>query len=119
MPAAKLDLLIEQGATFKHTLFVKQGAAESGPPADLTGYTARMQIRSEVESTSILIELTVSNGRIAITPAEGKIAITISAADTAALEFEVGVYDVELVSASGEVDRIVQGKVTLSREVTR
>ncbi len=119
MPAAKLDLLIEQGATFKHTLYVKQGSGESATPADLTGYTARMQIRAEVESTAVLIDLTIANGRIEITAAEGRIDITISAVDTAAMDFDVGVYDLELVSGSGEVMRVVQGKVTLSREVTR
>ncbi len=119
MPAAKLDLLIEQGATWTHTLIINQGSGEAAPPANLTGYTARMQIRAEVESASALIDLTIANGRIVITPAEGKIALTISAADTAALDFDVGVYDLELVSPTGHVDRVVQGKVTLSREVTR
>jgi hypothetical protein len=125
MAAGKLDLLIEQGADFDHSLIVKQGKATTQaelaalPVADLTGYTARMHIRSVIESTIILIALTTENGRIAITPLDGKIDMTISAIDTAALNFEAAVYDLEIVSSGGEVTRLVQGKVRLSKEVTR
>lgn len=119
MAAGKLDLLIEQGATFKHRLLVKQGSGTSAPAADLTGYTARMQIRTEVEATTALISLTTENGRITITPEDGQLDLYISAEDTEALDFETGVHDVEIVSAGGEVTRIVQGKVKLSPEVTR
>lgn len=117
MPAGKLDLLIEQGATFKHALVVKQGT--SATPADLTGFTARMQIRTDVDAASPIIELTTENGRITITPLDGRIDLLIDADDTAAMSFDGGVHDLELVSAGGEVTRLVQGKVKLSREVTR
>ncbi len=119
MAAGKLDLTIEQGATFRHALVVKQGTGTSAPVANLTGYTARMQIRTEVESSQVLIALTTENGRITITPLDGRIDLTISATDTAALNFESGVHDVEIVSGGGEVTRLVQGKVKLSKEVTR
>jgi hypothetical protein len=118
VPAGKLDLTIEQGATFRHQLQVKQGDGTGAPAADLTGYTARMQIRTEVGSPNILISLTTENGRITITPLTGLIDLQISATDTAALAFEVAAYDLELVSA-GVVTRLVQGKVKLSPEVTR
>jgi hypothetical protein len=117
--AGKLDLTIEQGATFRHTLFVKQGEGANAPAADLTSYTARMQIRTEVNSTTVLIALTTENGRITITPLTGRLDLLISATDTAALAFESGVHDLEIVSSGGEVTRLVQGKVKLSREVTR
>lgn len=125
MAAGKLDLLIEQGATFQHTLIVKQGNASSPaelealPVAILTGYTARMQIRSEVDSSTVLIELTTQNGRLLITPLAGRIDMLIDDTDTAALNFDSAVYDLELISPSGYVTRQVQGKVKLSKEVTR
>ena len=119
MAAGKLDLLIEQGATFRHQLQVKQGSGASAPAANLAGYTARMQIRPEVDSTTILISLTTENSRITITPLTGLLDLFISATDTAALSFDVAAYDVEIVSTGGEVTRLVQGKVKLSREVTR
>ncbi len=119
MPAAKLDLIIEQGATFRHTLFVKAGKGADAPPADLTDCTARMQIRSDIDSPDVEIELTTENDRITITPLEGRIDLLISDEDTAALSFEVGVHDIELEYPNGDVKRAVQGKVVLSREVTR
>jgi hypothetical protein len=119
MAAGKLDLLIEQGATFKHQLQVKQGSGASAPAVNLTSYSARMQIRPEVESTTIYISLTNQNGRITITPLTGTLDLLISATDTAALSFDVAYYDIEIVSAGGEVTRLLQGKVKLSKEVTR
>ena len=119
MAAGKLDISIEQGATFRHTLLVKQGEGDSAPAADLTSYTARMQIRADLAATDPLISLTTENGGLTITALLGKIELLISATATAALVFDSGVYDLELVSAGGEVTRLVQGKAKLSRGVTR
>jgi len=125
MAAGKLDITIEQGATFRRTLFVKQGTGENAPAADLTGFSARMQIRTEIESPNVLIELTTQNGRMTITPRDNqnnliaRIDLFIDADDTAALNFESGYHDIELVSAADEVTRLVQGKARLSNEVTR
>jgi hypothetical protein len=51
--------------------------------------------------------------------AAGTITLTISATDTAALTSGRGVYDLELVSGSGIVTRLLQGVATISRNVTR
>jgi hypothetical protein len=118
MPAAKLNLIIEQGTTWKHSLVLKAGAA-TAPAVNLLGFTARMHIRSELADASTLAELTSANGRITITPATGQIDLMLSATDTAALGFERAVYDLEIESATGEVTRILQGFVNLSLEVTR
>lgn len=118
MPAAKLNLIIEQGTTWKHSLMLKAGG-NTAPAVNLLGFAARMHIRAELADTATLAELTTDNGRITITPATGQIDLTLSAADTAALGFERAVYDLELVSATGEVTRILQGFVNLSLEVTR
>lgn len=119
MPAAKLNLTIEQGATWHHTLALKAGAGASAPALDLTGYTARMHVRAELAAPDVLLELTSANGRIVITPTQGRVDLTVSAVDTAALEFERAVYDLEIESAGGEVTRVLAGMVNLSRQVTR
>lgn len=115
MAATTYDLLIEQGATFSQLVTYK----ESGVAVNLTGYTARMQVRSTLESASTVVELTTVNGRIALGGAAGTITLTISATDTAALTAGRGVYDLELVSGSGIVTRLLQGVATISRNVTR
>ena len=115
MAATTYDLLIEQGATFSQLITYK----EAGVAVSLVGYTARMQVRSTLESATTVVELTTANGRIALGGAAGTITLTISATDTAALTAGRGVYDLELVSGSGIVTRLLQGVATISRNVTR
>ena len=78
-----------------------------------------MMLRDAVESTSPFLTLTTENGGIALGGSAGTITLTISAAATAALTAASGCYDLELVSGSGLVTRLLQGRVVVSREVTR
>jgi hypothetical protein len=89
------------------------------PPMDLTGYTARMQARSSVGAADTLLDLTTENSGIVIDPATGTIELRIDATDTAALAWTQGVYDLELVDATGFTTRLAQGSVSVEREVTR
>ena len=77
-----------------------------------------MDIRESLDDTTPLVSLT-SPGDIVITTAPAEIEITIDAATTAALDFDEGVYDLELVDGSGNVTRLVEGNVTFIKEVTR
>lgn len=113
MPAAKLNLTVEQGATYTKKLVWRD---KNRRPVNLTGYTARMQIRPKVDSSQIIYELSTTNGRITLS-STGVIEMKISATDTSTLVS--GVYDLELTTASGDVVRLVEGKVTVSPEVTR
>jgi len=115
MAATTYDILIEQGATYSQSITYK----DNGVAVNLTGYTARMQVRATLEAASALIELTTANSRIALGGAAGTITLTISATDTAALTSGRGVYDLELVSGAGIVTRLLQGVATISRNVTR
>lgn len=118
MAAGKLNLKIEQGATFRQSLQWKTG--EPAAPVNLTGYQARMQIRNEVATPTALIDMTTANGRIVITDAAGgKLDLYLTAVETAALSFESGVYDLELVAPDNTVTRLLAGSVALSLEVTR
>lgn len=86
------------------------------PPVDLTGATARMQIRAGLGG-AVLLELTTENDGLAIT-APGTITRTLSATQTAALAWTDAVYDLEVQYPDGTVQRYLQGAVTVSREVT-
>lgn len=90
---------------------------------DLTGYTARMQVREDISSTATLLELTTANGYFAIpTPANGTININVPASVTAALpannDYQIWAYDLEIVNGS-YVRRILTGAVLIYPEVTR
>lgn len=104
--------------TRKQTYTAGTGCVHYYAPKDLTGWTARLQIRESIEDTTTLVSLT-SPSDIVITLATAEIAITISAAVTAALDFEEGVYDLELEDGAGNVTRLVEGVVTFVKEVTR
>lgn len=114
MLAGRYDITVEQGSTFNLTLVYKD---QRGYVIDLTGYTARMQMRSTAASSTVVLDLTIANGRIAIDGATGRITLSIAAADTAGLS-GAGVYDLELVNGL-IVQRILEGSYTISPEVTR
>jgi len=118
-PAGLHNFLCNQGATFKRTLTWTDSAKN---PRDLTGYTARMHVRSSVDASGTIIQLTTANARIVLgttTATKGQINLTISATDTAALTPGQYVYDLELVSGGGEVTRLIEGNFVVKAEVTR
>jgi len=114
MAAGLYDITIEQGATFQLNLTWKDS---NGSPINLTGYSARMQVRESYESEDVIVSL-VSPTNITLGGALGTILITIANSVTSSLSFVEGVYDLELIVGS-TVTRLLQGKAIISREVTR
>jgi hypothetical protein len=116
---AKLNLSINQGATYRKQLVYKAGPTNAPVPVDLTGYTARMQARESQEATAVLVELATENGGITLGGAAGTIDLYISATATAAFTWTSAVYDLELIAPNGDVLRKVEGSITVRPEVTR
>lgn len=114
MSAGQHNFIIEQGTTFNPVLTWKDS---SGTPIDLSGYTARMQLREYLESSTVVAELSTENGGIALGGVAGTITLFISATNTANLT-ESGVYDLEMVQGA-VVTRLLEGAFILSKEVTR
>ena len=118
MAAGKYNFTIEQGATYERTITFYTDE-EMTLPKDMSGYAWRMQIRYSPFSTSKLLELTSENGGIVTTDQdEGIIVIKITATQTAALNFSEAFYDLESITGTTVV-RELEGKVTLSREITK
>ena len=126
MIAGVYNITIEQGTTFYRLIDVMEPTVldpDVYEAFDLTGYTARMQIRRTVDNSTPMLSLvspTASgNGITVMDGANNAISINITAATTATLETS-GVYDVEIIKTStGAVSRLIQGTITLSLEVTR
>lgn len=112
----KVSLVINRGATFRQKFAWKDS---KGKAIDLTGFTARMHIRPDVNSTTVLADLNTSNGGITLTPKLGLVALYLSDTVTTNLAVLRAVYDIELVSPSGDVYRLVNGDITITPEVTR
>ncbi len=113
---ANLKLQIYQGATFRKRL---RWLNPDQTPIDLTGCTARMQVREEVESTAVLLELTTENGSIVLGGTVGTVELLVDADTTAAITWDGGAWDLEIVHPGGEVTRLAQGSLCVSPEVTR
>jgi hypothetical protein len=114
--AAVYDITIEQGATFRLSLVWKDS---SNVPVNLTGYTARMQVRRSYTDTVIQLAMTTESGSITLGGSAGTINVVSAATATKDIAARAGVYDLELMSSNGVVTRLVEGKVTVKPEVTR
>jgi len=110
-----LNLTFSQGATWKLAMTYTD---VDNVPIDLTGYTAKMQARSTFESDVAVLDL-ISGAGILLGGTAGTIELLVAATITAAVGAAQYVYDLEVVSASSEVTRVVQGTLSVTPEVTR
>lgn len=120
----KLKLYCRQGKTFRHPFYFSD---EHGNITNLSGYTARMEIRTEYPTTlseagdaDVLVRLDTDNGGIVIDGPKGQLHIVIEAAVTATFpEASSYVYEPELITPSGEVeDFIAPSSFVVLPEVT-
>lgn len=99
--------------------YTSGGILEYNAPVDLTGYTARMQVREKLNSTTTLLDLTTENLGITINNNTKTIAIDVADTITATLSFRSATYSLEVISPLGIVTTLMYGNVYLNKEVTR
>ena len=109
-----LDLDCWQGANFDYQLTW----TVAGSAVNVTGYSARMQVRQYADSTATVLSLVNGTG-ITLGGTAGTIALAAPATATSVVEAGQYVYDLELVSGAGYVTRLVGGNFTVFAEVTR
>lgn len=114
MPAGKLNLRIEQGAAYRKRLVWKD---KNKRPVAMTGFTALMQVRDK-PGGEILLELSTQNGGIVLSSG-GVVEIVLTSAQTDALTFESGAYDLKIIAGPGNDIRLIEGRVTVSPAITR
>lgn len=102
-----------QGATYKLEMLWSIG----GTAVNLTNYTAEMQVRESVASSSAVLSLS-TDSEIALGGTAGTIDITVDAEDMEAAPAGTFIYDLEL-NSGGEVTRLIQGNFVIQPEVTR
>ena len=100
------------------TDYVSGGVVEYSVPVNLVGYTARMQLREKLTSSTVLEELTTQNGLITLDNTTKVINLNIPASTTTEYTFKTAVYSLELEKDS-VVTPLVNGTVSLELEVTR
>jgi hypothetical protein len=112
MSAATYNFNLDQGADFVLDMTMK----EDGAVKDLTGYSARAQLRKTRDSENP----TASFVCIIPNPTTGIIKMEMSNSATAEIPAGVYLYDLEIyTSGDAFVTRLLQGQVTVTREITR
>jgi hypothetical protein len=114
MPANIYDIICEQGSTFFRVVTYKDS---DGNTVNLTSYTARMKVRSSRGADGFYISL--FNGQGISLEANGEIEITVPASATEKIPAGSYKYDLEIISPSGVVTRVIEGEFKVSGEVTR
>jgi hypothetical protein len=102
-----------------YAAYTSGGILSWNMPVPLTGYTALMQIRETLESTTVIAELSSANGRIVIDPINYTISIKLPATLTATFDFDSAVYSMELTDNQSNVFQFINGSISLVKEVTR
>lgn len=103
-----------------YTTYTSGGVLEWNTPVDLAGYTAQMQIRETLDSSTVIHQMTsAANNGIIIDTTNYTITLTIPATTTRDFDFTTAVYSVELTDSSGVVSTFITGNLTLVREITR
>ncbi len=106
-----VELTVEQGATFRTQLELKNDVGES---MNLISYTCTGQIRRSYASGNATANITCTQ----IDGANGLLQIGLSSANTANIRAGRYVFDIEAENAD-EVVRIIEGVVTVTPGVTR
>ena len=118
MTAGTYNFTVIQGSTLqRHFVWTDS----NGDPWDWTGWGVRAQIRQPTSNSTVLLDFNTSNGRIVL-GGPGIMDWFIGADITATLSWTKNAnWDMEFYSLSDPtiVDRMLEGTVTLSPEVTR
>lgn len=129
IPADQVWLVGKQGTTWELTLSLVNSETETA--VDLTGKSARGQIRTGYTASSVTAEWTCS---IASPETDGDVSISLSETTTAGLTAYrdsidpevmntytgsgIYLYDIE-VYGTGDVKRYIEGKLFIDPEITR
>jgi hypothetical protein len=108
------NITLWAGADFDQTFTITQG----GTALNLTGYTSAMQVREAADSTATLLSLTSGSG-VTLGGTAGTVAINITSAQSSAIPSGSYAYDLEIISGSNIVTRLLQGSFNVSGNVTR
>ena len=113
--AVQKNFEVDQNATFSCIVEYKDN---DGLPIDLTGSTAKMQVRDTKGGSKLAFSLTSPAGGITITPLLGKLTIKMTPTQTNKLFYPKSSYDIMVTDSNGNKIKMLEGFMTLSRSVT-
>jgi type II secretory pathway component HofQ len=107
---------VDQNTTFRFQ--VQYTEDDQVTPIDLTGATAKMQVRDTKGGKQLAFTLTSPSGGITIDEETGTLSIVATPTQTNKLFYPKSSYDVMLVDSNGDKVKLLEGFITLSRSVT-
>ena len=102
-----------RGDTWRRSWIIKD---ETGQPIDLTGASARLQVRDKRDE--VLAYARMDNGMITIDPLQGRIDMVVPASITKDFPIASHRFDLELTFADGTVRTIEQSTLQVIEDVT-
>jgi hypothetical protein len=115
MTPGRFNFVCPQGSTFNPRLTWKI----DNSTIDISGYSARLQVRETHTSEDFIVNLTDLNGGITLGGSAGTIDLYIDAYETSSFITGDHVYDLEVISGNGIVQRLIEGRFNITPEVTR
>ena len=91
---------------------------QDGDPINLTGASAKMQVRDSKGGTQLAFTLTSPSGGIVIDPINGKLTIKMTPTQTSKLFYPKSSYDIMVTDSNSNKIKLLEGFITLSRSVT-
>jgi hypothetical protein len=107
--AVKIDLTAEAGTDLEVPITIQD--------LNVTGYTAKLQVRKYKDADEVLFEMSTENGKIETT--SGTVKLIFAQADFVGATWDAGVYDLEITSSASKCTRIMEGNFYIDPEVTR
>ena len=106
---------VDQNTTFS---FIVEYKDPDNNVIDLTGASAKLQVRNTQGGSKLAFTLTSPSGGIIITPELGKLVIKMTPTQTSKLFYPKSAYDIMITDSNSNKIKLVEGFLTLSRSVT-
>lgn len=113
--AGQKNFEVDQNATFT---FVVEYKDNEGNAIDLTGASAKMQVRDTKGGNKLAVTLSSLEGNIMIDGPEGKLIVKMTPTQTNKLFYPKSSYDIMVIDSNGNKIKLLEGFMTLSRSVT-
>jgi len=114
--AVKKNFEVDQNATFNFQ--VQYTEDDEVTPIDLTGASAKLQVRDTQGGSKLAFTLTSPAGGITINGPTGTLNVKITPTQTNKLFYPKSAYDIMVIDTNGNKIKLLEGFMTLSRSVT-
>jgi hypothetical protein len=113
--AGQKNFEVDQNATFS---FIVEYKDNNGNAIDLTGASAKMQVRDTKGGAKLAVTLTSPSGGIVLDAPNGKLTIKLTPTQTSKLFYPKSSYDIMVIDSNANKIKLLEGFMTLNRSVT-